>query len=79
MALQVKRGRPKANDKKVEVGNVLCEFLTSKENGYNSVICYLKIIDKNLKKKLKPILSLESDKLNMPYWRTDKNELIFKS
>ena len=75
---QVKRGRPKANDKKVEVGNVLCEFLTSKENGYNAVICYLKIIDKNLKKKLKPILALENEKVNMPYWRTEKNELILK-
>ena len=78
MAQQVKRGRPKANDQKVDVNNILCEFLAIKENDYNAVICYFKIIDKDLKKKLKPILSLENDKLRMPYWKTDKLELILK-
>ena len=50
---QVKRGRPKANNKVVEISNILCEFLTSKENGYNAVICYLKIIDKKIEKEIK--------------------------
>ena len=27
---------------------------------------------------MKPILSLENDKLRMPYWKTDKPELILK-
>ena len=27
---------------------------------------------------MKPILSLENDKLRMPYWKTDKLELVLK-
>ena len=48
---QVKRGRPRTNDKKVEVCNILCEFLASKEHDCNAVINYFRIIDKYLKKK----------------------------
>ena len=39
---QVKRGRPRTNDKKVEVCNILREFLATQENAYNAVINYFK-------------------------------------
>ena len=43
---QQKRGRPIKNNNKVEIHNLIVEFLAKKENNYGAEICYMKVIDK---------------------------------
>ena len=53
-------------------------FLIKKENDYNADICYFKVVDANTQTKLKLIQSVEEDEIRMPYWKTEKHELILK-
>ncbi len=73
-----KRGRPMKNNNKVEVNSLIVEFLSKKKNDYGAQICYMKLIDKEGKKKMKPITVLDDGELRMPFWVTDKNEMILK-
>ena len=47
---QQKRGRPIKNNNKVEINNLIVEFLAKKENNYGAEICYMKVIDKDARK-----------------------------
>lgn len=73
-----KRGRPRKDISTVVVSNLIVEFLSKKTNDYGADVCYMKIIDKDGKQKMKPITSLASEGINMPYWKTDQNSLILK-
>ena len=73
-----KRGRPMKNNNKVEVNSLIVEFLSKKKNDYGAQICYMKIVDKECKKKMKCITVLDDEELRMPFWVTDKNEMILK-
>ena len=76
---QKRAGRPTKNNSKVDVDSLLIEFLAKKENTYGDEICYMKVVDKELKKKMKPVIALEAEDVRMPYWITsDKQELILK-
>ena len=75
---QSKRGRPTKNPNKVEVSNLIVEFLSKKKNEYNAEICYMKVVDKDVKKKMKPITVLAEEGMLMPYWQTDKQDTILK-
>ena len=63
---------------KVEVSNLLVEFLFKKKNDYNAEICYMEIVDKDGKKKRRPITTLADEETLMPYWLTDKQEVMLK-
>ena len=40
----------------------------------------MKVVDKKLKKKMKPVIAFEAEYVRMPDWITsDKQELILKS
>ena len=71
-------GIPSSNNHKVEVSNLLVEFLSTKRNDYNAEICYMKIVDKDGKKKMRPITALADEVILMPYWVTDKQDVILK-
>ena len=73
-----KRGRPVKNTNTIRVDDLDVEFLSKKENDYNADICYFKVVDANTKTKLKLIQSVEEDEIRMPYWKTEKHELILK-
>ena len=73
-----KRGRPMKNNNKVEVNSLIVEFLSKKKNDYGAQICYMKIVDKECKKKMKCITVLDDEELRMPFWVTDKSEMILK-
>ena len=76
---QKRAGRPTKNNNKVDVDSLLIEFLAKKENAYGDEICYMKVVDKELRKKMKPVIALEAEDVRMPYWTTsDKQELILK-
>jgi len=71
------RGRPIKTNDKFELNGIVAEFLVNKKNDYGSSICYFKL-DKDARKRLKPVRLLESDAIRMPYWCTDKKDIILK-
>ena len=74
-----KRGRPATNENKVNINDLVVEFLTTKANDYNAIICYFKIVDVECKTKMKSIIGLQDDDIRMPFWKTvDKQDLILK-
>ena len=73
------RGRPSKKEvNKVDIKSITLEYLSTKENNYGSMICYFKMLDKDCKAKMKPIVALEAEDIRMPHWRTDKNQIIKK-
>ena len=52
--------------------------LYQKRNDYNAEICYMKIVDKEGKKKMRPITALVDEETLMPFWVTDKQDVILK-
>jgi hypothetical protein len=75
---QKRVGRPMKNNNKVEVNSLIVEFLSKKKNDYGAEICFMKVVDKEGKKKMKPITVLDDEGIRMPYWQTDKLEMILK-
>ena len=75
---QHKRGRPIKNINNVAVSNFIVEFFSKKKNEYNADICYMKVVDKDVKNKMKPITVLAEEGMLMPYWQTDKQDTILK-
>ena len=76
--IQQRRGIPSKHNRKVEVSNLQVEFLSEKRNDYNAEIWYMKIVDKDGKKKVRPITVLADEVILMPYLVTDKKEVILK-
>ena len=73
-----RRGRPSKSNHKVEVSNLIVGFLSTKKKDYNAEICYMKIVDKDGRKKMRPITVLADEAILMPYWVTDKQDVISK-
>ena len=73
-----KRGRPAKNTNTIRVDDLDVEFLSKKENDYGVDICYFKVVDANTKTKLKQVKAVEEDEIRMPYWKTEKHELLLK-
>ena len=76
--LQQRRGRPMQHNHKVEVSNLQVGFSPKKRNDYNADICYMKIVEKEGKKKMRPITVLADEEILMPYWVSDKQDVILK-
>ena len=76
---QKRVGRPARNNNKVEVNSLIVEFLSKEKDDYGAEICYMKVVDKDMKKKMKPITLLDDEGMRMPCWVTsDKQEMILK-
>ena len=74
-----KRRRPVKDVNKVNINDLVVEFLATKANDYNANICYFKIVDVECKTKMKSIIGLQDDDIRMPFWKTvDKQEMILK-
>ena len=74
-----KRGRPVKDVNKVNINDLVVDFLATKENDYNANICYFKVVDVERKTKMKSIIGLQDDDIRMPCWRTvDKQERVLK-
>ena len=68
-------GRPKKNTKLIEINDIRCEYITSKEDKYENNISYIKIVDT---KKLKPILAESNETCKLPLWLTDEELYMLK-
>ena len=78
MSAKSKRGRPAKNENKVNINDLVVEYLATKENDYNANICYFKVVDVECKTQMKSIVSLQDDDIRMPFWRTYKNDIVLK-
>ena len=79
MPAKSKRGRPVKDVNKVNINDLVVEFLATKANDYNANICYFKVVDVECKTQMKSIIGLQDDDIRMPFWKTvDKQELILK-
>ena len=79
MSAKSKRGRPVKDVNKVNINDLVVEFLATKDNDYNANICYFKVVDVECKTKMKSIIGLQDDDIRMPFWKTsDKQETILK-
>ena len=81
MSAKSKRGRPVKDVNKVNINDLVVEFLATKENDYNANICYFKVVDVECKTKMKSIIGLQDDDIRMPFWKPvdGPKEMIFKS
>jgi len=53
------------------------KFISSKVDNYDNMISYFKVVDKDVKKKLKMVNKM-SDRIYKPFWNTDDNEIMLK-
>ena len=72
------KGRPKKNTQLIEINNIRCEFIVTKQDKYSNDISYLKIIDNSFKQKLKPILDQGGEDYRLPLWKTDEGLYLLK-
>ena len=63
-------------EKTIKIDSFDVEFICRKMNDYKQMMFYFKLVDKDLKKKLKPLRKLADCKLS--FWETDQEEYIMK-
>ena len=79
MSAKSKRGRPVKDVNKVNINDLVVEYLATKENDWNATICYFKVVDGESKSKMKSTIGLQDDDVGMPFWKTvDKQEISLK-
>ena len=69
-----KRGRPAKNENKVNINDLVVEFLATKDNDCNANICYFKVVDVECKTSMTSIIGLQDDAIRMPFWKTVDNQ-----
>ena len=75
------RGRPKGTKKQnnvIEINNIKLEFIITKTDNYENDISYLKVIDKQFKSKLQPIVSQMCEDCRLPIWKSDDGFYMLK-
>ena len=72
------RGRPKKNNNVIEVDNIKLEYIITKTDNYQNEISYLKVIDKQFKTKMQPIVSQMCDECKLPIWKSDDGFYMVK-
>ena len=61
----------------ISIKDLEVQFISQKENNYNNMMYYFKIVDFEAKKKLKLYLKL-SDSLIKPIWKTENDDYLLK-
>ena len=68
-----KRGRPAKNENKVNINDLVVEFLTTKANDYNANICYFKDVNVECKTKMKGIIgTISLLKIKTQQWTSQR-------
>jgi hypothetical protein len=73
-------GRPQKNDLNIIIKDLNIEIITIKTDEYDNEVVFAKVIDPNVKTKMKQITSLSeaNDKLKVPYFVGDSGAVILK-
>jgi hypothetical protein len=69
-------GRKPKDNNTIKINDLHIQLVSRKQDNYGTDITYFKIVDANLKTKMKQIMSIED--IKMPYFTGDKNEIILK-
>ena len=72
------RGRPRKNNNIIEINNINLEFIITKTDNYENDISYLKVIDKQFKSRMQPIVSQTCDECKLPIWKSDDGFYMVK-
>ena len=66
------KGRPQKDNNVVKVNELICEYLTTKMNGYGKSVMYFKVMDSSFRSKIKPLYSLnEKGDIKLPLWESE--------
>ena len=74
----VGRDRPNKSTNIIEINNIKLEFIITKTDNYENDISYLKVIDKQFKSKLQPIVSQTCDDVRLPIWKSEDGFYMIK-
>jgi hypothetical protein len=69
-------GRKPKDNNTIKINDLQIQLVSRKQDNYGNDITYFKIVDANLKTKMKQIMSI--DDIKMPYFFGDKSEVILK-
>ena len=72
------RGRPNKSTNVIEVNNIKLEYSITNTNNYQNEISYRKVIDKQFKTKMQPIVSQTCDECKLPIWKSDDGFYMVK-
>ena len=72
------RGRPRKNNNIIDINNIKLKLIITKTDNYENEISYLKVIDKQFKTKLQPILSQMCEECKLPIWKSDDGFYMIK-
>ena len=75
------RGRPIKKNNVVSVNGLETEYLSTIKDKFDNEIAYFKIIDNQLRQKLKPLFDVndkENGTLKLPLWLTEQEDYILK-
>jgi hypothetical protein len=72
------RGRPRKTTHRIEIPDIRCEHIVTKEDSYENKISYFKVVDSGFKHKLKPILEHQVEDCKLPLWKTDDGLYMLK-
>jgi hypothetical protein len=69
-------GRKPKDNNTIKINDLQIQLVSMKQDNYGTDITYFKIVDANLKTKMKQTMSIED--IKMPYFTGDKHEIILK-
>ena len=73
------KGRPQKDNNVVKVNELICEYLTTKMNGYGKSVMYFKVMDSSFRSKIKPLYSLnDKGDIKLPLWESENKEFLLK-
>ena len=72
------RGRPTKSTNIIEINNIKLKSIITKTDNYENDISYLKVIDKQFKSKLQPIVSQTCDEVRLPIWKSEDGFYMIK-
>jgi hypothetical protein len=69
-------GRKPKDNNTIKINDLHIQLVSRKQDNYGTDITYFKIVDANLKTKMKQLMSIED--IKMPYFTGDNNCIILK-
>jgi hypothetical protein len=69
------RGRPRKQSSNIKL-EIDVQYVANKTNKFDQNVAYFKIIDSNVKQKLKPFYSALKEGMGSPLWKTDTDLIL---
>ena len=76
--LKAFKGRPAKINNEININELQCQYLITKENNYGKNIMYFKITDTYFRSKLKPLFSLNDGDFKITIFTSDTGDHLLK-